>query len=115
MGHYASEMMGGRDEDRKPDETHAMWIVDGNDLQVMQVSQFDRKHKYTVANNGMMFPGNPVGMRFGAKLWATREEAMAHRFAVVDSQIARARQDLHDKNVRLQQLIMKREMLDEQP
>lgn len=110
MGHYAGEM-GRVDRDAKPDNSGSMWLVDGRDLSVMQVSEFDRKYKYTVADNGMMFPGNPVGIRFGAKLWATREEAMDHRFAVADGQISGAKQDLHYRYVRLQELLMKREAL----
>lgn len=94
--------------------THAMWLVDANDLEVMQVAQFDRKHKYTKASNGMLFPGNPYALRFSSKLWPTKEEAMAHRITVIDSQISRAKQDLHEQNVRLQTLIMKRDQLNEQ-
>jgi len=116
MGHYASEMACsgcGKIPCRceRIDTTQAMWLVDSSDLQVMQVSQFDQKYKYIRSSNGMVFPGNPFARRMDAMLFETKEEALAHRVNVINSQIKTQQRVVHDANVQLQELIMKKESL----
>ena len=117
MGHYYSEMACstcGNIPCKCPtpvDNTPNMWMVDPLDLSVMQVSKFDKKYEYRVGKNGLVFPGSPHLMRWNAELFATEAEAMAHRFVVIEKQLMAQRQTIHEANVQLEVLYMKREKL----
>ena len=94
MGHYASEMMcntcGYVVCRCVPEDNTNKWLVDGRDITVMTVATHDAKYRYELSKDGRTYPGNPSLKRWNYKLFNTREEALAHREAVIDEQIERA-------------------------
>jgi len=113
MGHYASEMMCrrcGKCSCVCPyvDTTKKKWIVDGADYQVLQVEDFDKKHRWIKTLSGVM-PGCPELLRSEAKLFDTEEEALEYRPQLIEEHIQRAEASIKHVEQRIEQLRLLRD------